>query len=112
MKVFISQPMKGKSFEEIKKEKRRIKNSLAGKYKKPITLIDQFINVTFIDSQPTTIPLTDEGFERVALFRLGRSIANMAEADLVVMAKGWQNARGCRLEYEAAKAYKKPILVL
>lgn len=112
MKVFISQPMKDKSLSEIKKVKRKIKKLLAEKFREPITLIDQLFNITPIDNQPTTVPFSDEGFERLPLYYLGRSIAHMAEADLVVMAKGWQNARGCRIEYEVARAYKKTILVL
>ena len=36
---------------------------------------------------------------------LGKSISLMSEADLVVFAPGWENARGCRIEHEVAKEY-------
>lgn len=36
----------------------------------------------------------------------GKSLELMADADVVYFAEGWQKARGCRLEYECARAYK------
>lgn len=104
MKVFISQPMKGKSGKEITKQRKQIKKLLTAKLKESIDIIDQRAKCI-----PFDILFSPES---LALFKLGQSVSCMAEADLVVMAKGWQNARGCRLEYEVAKAYKKPILVL
>ena len=32
----------------------------------------------------------------------------MAEADLIVFIDGWQNSRGCKLEYEIARQYDVP----
>ena len=36
---------------------------------------------------------------------LGKSIQLLSQADLLVMGEGWEDARGCKLEYEIAAAY-------
>ena len=43
---------------------------------------------------------------------LASSINKLADADLVVFASGWENARGCKIEFEVAKQYGKRILIL
>lgn len=42
----------------------------------------------------------------------GRSIEVLAKADLAVFMNGWENARGCRIEHQAAKNYSIPTLEL
>lgn len=41
------------------------------------------------------------------LWRLGRRLQAMAEADAVYFMDGWEKDRGCRLEYEACRLYGK-----
>ena len=36
---------------------------------------------------------------------LGKSISLMSDADLVVFAPGWEDARGCRIEHQVARDY-------
>ena len=36
---------------------------------------------------------------------LARSIADLAKADIAYFVKGWENARGCKIEYECASKY-------
>jgi len=43
---------------------------------------------------------------------LGRSISKMADADIVVFTEGWINAKGCKVEYQTAMEYLKPIINL
>ncbi len=40
-----------------------------------------------------------------ALYCLGQSLMDMACCDAVYFCRGWEDARGCRIEHEAAKAY-------
>lgn len=40
-----------------------------------------------------------------ALWCLGESIKLMAKADVAYFAKGWEEARGCRIERECAEEY-------
>ena len=93
MKAFISQPMNGKTDEQIRAERESIKKWLEKCHYEVIdTLFD------FGDKSP--------------IYYLGKSIEVMAEADLVVFIDGWENARGCLIEYEVAKSYSKNILIL
>jgi hypothetical protein len=47
-----------------------------------------------------------------AVFMLGKSIQLMSEAELVVFANNWEEARGCMIEYETAKRYNIPHIYL
>ena len=91
LKVMISQPMRGKSKEEIL--------SVREKFKRFIEASGH----TFIDAY-------DESFQEmegknVALRSLAKSLEHMAECDAVLFCKGWRDARGCCMEFHAAKAY-------
>lgn len=93
MKVFISQPMSGRSDKEVLKEREEIKNCLESKFKEPIKIIDSF----------TKSPDIVKG-GRISM--LGHSISLMCDADLVVFAPYWTSARGCRVEYTVACEYE------
>lgn len=88
IKVFISQPMNGKSNSEIVKERNRIKDSL----------LKWNDNLCFIDS---LLPECSFG----PVYCLGESIKLMEDADIVVFAPGWENARGCRIEHRVCEEY-------
>lgn len=94
-KVFISQPMNGKTVEEIRKEREIAIEEL----------MNNFPNEEF---QVIDTILPDAGLEpesRNRIFMLGRSIELLADADLVYLSKGWQDSNGCMVEYEIAKRY-------
>ena len=42
---------------------------------------------------------------------LAKSLDNMTRVDAVMFCPGWEKARGCRIEHQAAKAYGIPILL-
>ena len=98
MKVFISQPMKGKTEEEILME-RADAYALIRRSLPDAELID-----TFIDEQLTE--------KHGGLKYLAKSIEMLDEADAVWMLKDWLSARGCRIEHECAKAYGIPVYYL
>ena len=92
MKVFISQPMVDKSNEEIEKERERIINEISETTgHDDIEIIDSFFKDAPHDSKP--------------LWFLGKSFELLSTADLAYFAKGWNNYRGCRMEYQACKEY-------
>lgn len=93
-KLFISQPMKGKTKEEILQERDNALVLVKELYGEDFQLID-----SYIDNVPENV---DE-----ALWCLGRSLQMMAGADFVYFANGWENARGCKIEHSCAVAYKK-----
>lgn len=90
-KLFISQPMNGKSDEEILKE-REIAIEEARKFLKE--------DVEVIDTFYTDLPEDAKPLEYIA-----RSIGDLAKADIAFFAKGWEEKRGCRIEKEFAFQY-------
>lgn len=92
-KFFISQSMRGLSQEEIK-ERREFLTDLIGNNFNGAIVLDSFL----------------EGAKDVdPLVCLGHAITIMSKADIVVFDAGWFEARGCKVEYEVAKAYGKQI---
>ena len=92
MKYFISQPMNGKSKEEIELERNKIIETIF-KQDSEAEIIDSY----FKDYNPYNgcIPLKF----------LSKSIELLADADIAYFAKGWENARGCKIEHDCALAY-------
>ena len=83
-KLFISQPMKGKTDEEILREKEQAVRE-AEKYLKEngmqegVQVIDSFFRSAPVGARP--------------LWFLGKSLELLSTADLVYFAKGWEEAR-------------------
>lgn len=95
-KVFISQPMNGLSDLQISKDRARVIEGLYNYGYRPdeITVIDTFIE----ENAPDNV--------NSGLWYLGKSLELLADADIVVFAKGWRNARGCRIEFKCAEEYE------
>lgn len=95
MKIMISQPMNGKTNEQIQKERKDIVlNLIMDGY----AVIDSIIR----EDAPKDC---DE-----AIYYLSKSIEFISKVDYVYFMKGWENARGCRIEHEVAVAYGKKCL--
>lgn len=90
-KLFISQPMRGKSDEEILKEREIAINTAKEVMGEEIEVLETF----FEDFEPDAKPLD----------YLARSIEFLAKADVAYFAPGWENARGCKIEHECAVEY-------
>lgn len=95
MKIFISQPMKDKTDEQIKEERNRIIEFAKENYGDDIEIIDSFFEGALHDAKP--------------LWFLGESFKKLSEADVCIFAKGWKRARGCRLEHKACLFYEIAI---
>jgi len=103
LRVFISQPMRGRKDEEITKERIKIIEYLKNKY--PMEKIEP------IDSYFKSMKyIITEG--KTPLWLLGRSIQLLSEAQLVAFAPESKKARGCRIEHECALNYGIPVLDL
>ena len=96
MKVFISQPMNGVAEEEVLATRQGIFEAFTKLVKSddPVELIDSY--------HKTNIP---ENAGR--LWFLGNSISLMDQADIVIFAPGWSEAKGCALEFSVTCAYDK-----
>lgn len=96
MKVFISQPMKDKTDEEIKTERNYLIDCVKKKYGDNVEVIDSYFEGAPHDAKP--------------LWFLGESIKKLAEADVAVFAKNWEKARGCKIEHTCALEYGVEIV--
>lgn len=90
-KLFISQPMNGRSDRAIREERQPIIDKYA---QQGWEVIDSIINVG-----PAN-----------AIEYLADGIKLMNDADAVFMMKGWERSRGCRIEHEIAVSYGKEIV--
>ena len=109
-KLFISQPMRGKTDKEILREQNilgNIQSSILDYLDKAITIAMDIVkdNVEVIDSFFQDAPV-----EAKPLWFLGKSIELLSSADIVYFCKGWNDARGCRIEHECAKEYGIEII--
>lgn len=96
MKIMISQPMRGRSNKEILEERQSVIDYLQ-------TRGHEVINTVFD---------IDDISEYVSLRYLSKSIEAMSQVEAVIFMPGWENARGCRIEHQAAKEYGKFIKYL
>ena len=91
-KIFISQPMRGKTKEEIMAERADAIQAAKEALKDDVEVIDTYFG----------------NFDGKALEFLGKSIMLLAQADFVYFAPGWDNARGCVIEHQCAVNYDIP----
>lgn len=91
-KLFISQPMRGKSDEEILATREKaIESAKIMLETEDVEVIDSFFQNAPADAKP--------------LWFLGKSLELLAGADVAFFAKGWEDARGCRIEKMCAIEY-------
>ena len=87
IRLFISQPMRNKTDEEILEEReyavKRVKEILGD-----VHVIDSFFKDVPTDTSP--------------LWFLGKSLELLSTADVVYFCNGWDTARGCRIEQMCA----------
>ena len=96
-KIFISQPMKDKTNQEIEQERKEIIEK-AEKHFGEIEVIDSFFKDASHDAKP--------------LWFLGKSLELLSNADVIVLGKGWEHARGCRIEHECAVQYGISVIYI
>lgn len=103
MKAMLSQPMAGKTEEEIIVTRER---AIAALKKRGY----EIINTLFTDEWYSNESMKERGVENIPLYFLAKSLENMSLCHAAYFCKGWGNARGCRIEHEVAKAYGMTII--
>lgn len=88
-KVFISQPMNGKTDVEILEVRAAAARQAQETVGEEIEILDTFWP-------------NDRG---TPLNMLGRSIMMLAQADVAVFCPGWDQARGCKIEHACTVEY-------
>ena len=68
------------------------------------------VNTLFTDEWYSPVQMMERGVVQIPLCFLAKSLENMSLCHAAYFTKGWENARGCRIEHEAAKAYGLEIL--
>lgn len=90
-KLFISQPMRGKTDEEILAVRKHAVEFAQMVTGKEFEVIDSFFQDAPTDAEP--------------LWYLGKSLELLSTADLAFFAPGWGKARGCKIEHTCAVEY-------
>lgn len=102
-KMMICQPMAGKTEAEIIETRER-----AMRFAKENGY--EFVNTLFFDEWYSKEAMEQQGVVQLRLCFLAKSLENMSLCHAVYFCKGWENARGCRIEHEVAKAYGLEII--
>jgi hypothetical protein len=97
-KAMLSQPMAGKTQEEIVATRERAIKSLEEKG-------FQIVNTLFTDEWYSKEAMADRGVVQIPLCFLAKSLENMSLCHAAYFCKGWEKARGCKIEHDAAVAY-------
>lgn len=90
-KLFISQPMRGKTNEEILAVREKAIESAERNLGEKVEVIDSFFENAPADANP--------------LWYLAKSLELLATADVAYFAKDWEQYRGCRIENTCAIEY-------
>jgi hypothetical protein len=102
-KAMISQPMAGKTDKEIVE--------IRDKAIKVLTELGyEIVNTLFTDEWYSKEKMTERGVVQIPLYFLAKSLENMSLCHAVYFCKGWENARGCKIEHDAAVAYGLEII--
>ena len=95
-RLFVSQPMKDKTNEEILSEREKAIKEAQRILGEEVELIDSFFKDAPHDANP--------------LWFLAKSLELLSTADIVYFCKDWDKYRGCKIEYESALAYGVEVI--
>lgn len=103
LKAMLSQPMAGKSEEEIKQTREKAIEQLT-KHGYEI------VNTLFTDDWYKKEQMESRGVVQIPLCFLAKSLENMSLCHAAYFCNGWENARGCKIEHDAAVAYGLTVI--
>lgn len=103
MRAMLSQPMAGKTDEEIIETRERAIKVLHEKGY-------EVVNTLFTDEWYSEESMEERGVVNRPLCFLAKSLENMSLCHVAYFCKGWEKTRGCKLEHDAAVAYGLDII--
>jgi hypothetical protein len=103
LKAMLSQPMAGKTEQEIVETRNR---AIAKLEERGFEVINTF----FTDEWHNKESVKSRGVVQIPVCFLAKSLESMSKCDAVYFCKGWENARGCRIEHSVAVAYGLTII--
>lgn len=102
-RAMLSQPMAGQTDEQIAATRQRAIEELEERGY-------EVINTLFTDEWYSDEAMRERGVIQKPLCFLAKSLENMSRCDAAYFCAGWEKARGCWIEHEAAKAYGLKII--
>ena len=99
----ISQPMAGLTNEQITEAKNKFLN-----YAEEEGLEE--VNTFFKDQFMQSGAMSERGVVQIPVAFLAKAIDHMSLCHVIYFAKGWENARGCKIEHEIATQYGLEIV--
>lgn len=102
-KAMLSQPMAGKTDEEIVATRNAAIAALETKG-------FEIINTLFSDEWYSRDKMSERGVVQIPLCFMAKGIENMSLCHAVYFCKGWELARGCKIEHAVAEAYGLEII--
>ena len=99
----LSQPMAGKTDEEIVATREKAIAVLKAKGY-------EIVNTLFTDEWYSKESMKNRGVVHIPLCFLAKSLDNMSLCHTAYFCKGWENARGCKIEHDCAVAYGLHII--
>ena len=102
-KAMISQPMNGLTEEQITADRERAIEALEA-------MGYEVINTRFTDEWYSKESMKERGVVQIPICFLAKSIENMSLCHTAFFVKGWEKARGCKIEHEIATRYGMTII--
>lgn len=102
-KAMLSQPMAGKTDAEIVETRERAIKALEARGY-------EVVNTLFTDEWYSKEKMEERGVVQIPLCFLAKSLENMSLCHAAYFCKGWEIARGCRIEHDVAVAYGLTVI--
>ena len=102
-KAMLSQPMAVKTDDEIVATRENAIKVLKEKGY-------EIVNTLFTDDWYRKDKMEERGVAQIPLCFLAKSLENMSLCHAVYFCKGWENARGCKIEHDTAIAYGLDVI--
>lgn len=102
-RAMLSQPMAGKTDEEIRETRESAISALKSSGY-------EVVNTLFTDEWYSKDKMKERGVVQIPLCFIAKSLEKMSLCHAVYFCKGWEEARGCKIEHAAAVAYGLEII--
>ena len=102
-KAMLSQPMAGKTQEEIVATRERAIEALERRGY-------EVVNTLFTDEWYSKEKMEERGVVQIPLCFLAKSLEKMSLCHAAYFFKGWEKTRGCKIEHDAAIAYGLEVI--
>lgn len=98
LKVFISQPMRGKTDKEILEERKRLKEAVIQNFR--------FNHIEVLDTFFPNLEIPDD-VKHPKIYYLSKAIEMLSKADILLSAENWENHYGCIFERDIFRIYNE-----